>query len=248
MTGARGLLGSVLLRIGAEVVGDLALDVTDPDAVERILRELRPRAVIHCAAFTRVDACGPEHFAVNVQAAERLAQRVPTWLVSTNYVFDGPGPHAPEAPRQPVMVYGQQKAEAEDRVLAAGGHVVRTGWLFAPHGRNFPSRVPALLSKGPVQALEDWPVQPTWAADLAAYLLTLPQGVTHAIGGEQTTWADFARACATKMGLPPSRVQGRDRIPGMGPRPEDARLVGHLLPGFSERLEQLLGPLGQSAE
>lgn len=248
MTGARGLLGSVLLRIGAEVVADGTLDVTDADAVDRILRDVRPRAVIHCAAFTRVDACGPAHFGVNVGAPQRFAERVPTWLVSTNYVFDGPGPHAPGDPRRPCMPYGEQKAQAEDRVLAAGGHVVRSGWIYAPHGHNFPSRLPALLRQGPVKALEAWPVQPTWAADLAAYLLTLPTGLTHAIGGEQTTWADFARACAAKMGLPPSRVQGLDRIPGMGPRPQDARLVGHLLPGFTERLEQLLGPLGQSAQ
>lgn len=238
------MLGSVLLRIGAEVVGDVPLDVTDTDAVDRILRELRPRAVIHCAAFTRVDACGPEHAAVNVRAPEAFARRVPTWLVSTNYVFDGQGPHSPQSPRRPCMVYGGQKAEAEDRVLAAGGHVVRTGWLYAPHGRNFPSRLPALLSMGPVLALEGWPVQPTWTADLAAYLLTLPPGVTHAIGGEQTTWADFARACAARMGLPSARVQGVEQIPGMGPRPADARLKGHLLPGFTQRLEEFLGAAG----
>ena len=241
VTGADGLLGSALLRIGAAGQGRVHLDVTDTEAVDRMLRIHRPRAVIHCAAFTHVDACGPEHWAVNVGAAKALASRVPTWLVSSNYVFDGAGPHSPSSPRCPCMRYGAQKAAAEDAVLAHGGHVVRTGWLFGPQGRNFPSQLPELLAAGPVQALEHWPVQPTWADDLAAYLMTLPQGVSHAVGEEETTWADFARACAAKMGLPAERVQGVSRIQGMGPRPQDARLLGHALPGWTQRLEQLLG-------
>ena len=240
VTGAGGLLGSALLRIGAVGQDRVHLDVTDPAAVDEMLRIHRPRAVIHCAAFTRVDACGPEHWGVNVEAAERLAERVPTWLVSTNYVFDGPGPHGPSSPRSPRMCYGHQKAAAEDAVLAHGGHVVRTGWLFGPQGRNFPSRLPELLRAGPVQALERWPVQPTWADDLAGYLMTLPQGVSHAVGGEQTTWADFARACAAKMGLPPERVVGVSEVTSMGPRPQDARLEGHTLPGWAQRIEQLI--------
>lgn len=227
------------MRIGAE--GQGRLDVTDTEAVERMIGTHRPRAVIHCAAFTRVDACGPEHWEVNVAAALTLARRVPTWLVSSNYVFDGPGPHSPSSPRSPAMRYGIQKAAAEDAVLAHGGHVVRTGWLFGPQGGNFPSRLPELLAAGPVQALEHWPVQPTWADDLAAYLVTLPQGVGHAIGGEQTTWANFARACAAKMGLPADRVIGVSEVRGMGPRPQDARLAGHMLPGWTQRLEALIG-------
>lgn len=214
--------------------------------MDRMLRVQRPRAVIHCAAFTRVDACGPEYWALNVESARYLAERVPTWLVSTNYVFDGPGPHGPNSPRCPRLRYGVQKAAAEDAVLAHGGHVVRTGWLFGPQGRNFPSRLPELLRAGPIQALEDWPVQPTWAADLAAYLMTLPEGVSHAIGGEQTTWADFARTCAEKMGLPAERVLGVSEVIGMGPRPQDARLHGHALPGWTQRLDELLGALGQA--
>ena len=240
VTGAGGLLGSALLRSGAAGQGRVHLDVTDTDAVERMIGTHRPRAVIHCAAFTHVDACGPEHWAVNVTAAETLAARVPTWLVSSNYVFDGPGPHSPSSPRCPCLRYGVQKAAAEDAVLAHGGHVVRTGWLFGPGGTNFPSRLPELLAAGPVQALESWPVQPTWADDLAAYLMTLPKGVTHAVGGEQTTWADFSRALAVKMGLPADRVLGVSKVKSMGPRPQDARLLGHALPGWPQRIDPLL--------
>ena len=233
------MLGSALRSLGAIGLPRERLDVTRPQDWESVLAHTRPDAVIHCAALTQVDACAvdPRAWSLNVESAAWIAARVETWLVSTNYVFDGPGPHAPQDPREPAMAYGVQKAAAEDAVLAAGGHVVRTGWLYGPGGRNFPSRLPELLLRGPVQALEGWPVQPTWAPDLAEHLLTLPKGVSHAIGAEQTTWADFARAVCPRLGVPVSRVVGVNAIRGMGPRPADARLSGHLLPGFSRRLD-----------
>jgi dTDP-4-dehydrorhamnose reductase len=234
------LLGSALVRLGAHGVDRAALDVCEPTQVDTVLSQVQPDAVIFCAAMTDVDRCAtdPGAWAVNVDAPAALAARVPTWLVSSNYVFDGPGPHRPMDARRPVGAYGRQKAAAEDAVLAAGGHVVRTGWLFGPGGRNFPSRLPALLRAGSVTALERWPVQPTWAPDLAAHLITLPTGVTHAIGEETTTWADAARRVCGALGLPPDRVQGVSAIPGLGPRPSDARLAPAALPGWSTHIAE----------
>jgi dTDP-4-dehydrorhamnose reductase len=239
VTGAGGLVGRALVRRGARGLTRRALDVTDAAATARILAAEAPDAVIFCAALADVDACAsdPRARAVNVEAPAAWARRVPTWLVSTNYVFDGPGPHAPGAPRRPVNAYGRQKAEAEDAVLAAGGHVVRTGWVFGPGGRNFPSRIFSLLRAGPVTALAGWPVQPTWVDDLAARLLALPQGVSHAISGEETTWLDFALAARDLLGEGEVRAAGA--LP-VGPRPSDARLAGADLPGWSGRLPLLL--------
>ena len=123
-------------------------------------------------------------------------------------------------------------------MLAAGGHVVRTGWVFGRGGRNFPSSIFELLRAGPVRALRGWPVQPTWVGDLADRLLTLPRGVTHAIGGEETTWYEFARAAEGLLGLR-DRVRPQDALP-TGPRPEDARLQPADLPGWRGRLPRLL--------
>ena len=240
VTGSDGMLGSALVAIGASGYPRRFLDVTDTATSAAVLEREQPDAVLFCAAQATVDACGPQTEAVNVQAPAWWARRVPTWLVSTNYVFDGPGPHAPGDPRRPCNPYGEQKARAEDAVLQAGGHVVRTGWLFAPGGRNFPSRLPELLTAGPVTALEGWPVQPTFAPDLARHLMSLPQGVSHAIGSGETTWADFARELARRMGLPPSRVRGVRRLEGVGPRPSDARLSPAELPSWQDRLEELL--------
>ena len=240
VTGAGGLLGSALRRHGARGWDRAALDVTDEAAVEAVLEQHQPRAVIFCAALAKVDACAtdPCARAVNVEAPISMARKVPTWLVSTNYVFDGPGPHRPGDARSPVNAYGRQKVEAEDGVLEAGGHVVRTGWLFGPRGRNFPSRIFELLRAGPVTALEGWPVQPTWADDLAEHLVGLPEGVSHAIGSGETTWADFARRAEALLGLD-GRVRGATSL-DIGPRPSDARLAPATLPSWELRLPTLL--------
>lgn len=241
VTGAGGLLGSALGRLGLTALDRRALDVTDAAARERTLDRHRPDAVIFCAALTDVDRCAtdPAAYRLNVEAPAAWARRAPLWLVSTNFVFDGPGPHPPDEPPRPCNPYGRQKAEAEAAVRAAGGHVVRTGWLFGPGGRNFPSRLPEALRAGPVRALEGWPVQPTWADDVAGALAALPEGVSHAIGSEETTWAEFAEAAAALMGLT-GRVR---RVPGvgLGPRPADARLTPATLPGWRARLPLLIG-------
>ena len=158
-----------------------------------------------------------------------------TWLVSSNYVFDGPGPHAPQDPRSPVNAYGRQKVEAEDGVLAAGGHVLRTGWLFGAGGRNYGSRLREALAQGPVRALEGWPVQPTWVDDVAEVLLQRPRGVTHAISSEITTWAEVADEAALRWGGQVERVR---ELP-VGPRPTDATLSPATLPAWHRRLGEL---------
>lgn len=239
VTGAGGLVGSALVRSGARGRTRRQLDVTDAAAVDAMLSRLQPDAVVFCAAIADVDRCAtdPSAHAVNVAAPIAMAQRVPTWLVSTNYVFDGPGPHGPDAPRLPANAYGRQRREAEDGVLAAGGHVVRTGWVYGSGGRNFPSRLAELLRAGPVTALEDWPVQPTFVDDLAARLMQLRPGITHAIGAETTTWAEVARAVAGRVGGTVRGVASLD----LGPRPSDARLTPADLPGWTRRLEALTG-------
>ncbi|HJN73826.1 MAG TPA: NAD(P)-dependent oxidoreductase [Myxococcota bacterium] len=239
-TGAAGLLGSALVRNGARGLDRHALDVTDEAQVDAILQAHEPDAVLFCAAFSRVDACAthPGARAVNVEAPIAMARRVPTWLVSSNYVFDGPGPHGIDSPRSPVNAYGRQKREAEDGVLAAGGHVVRTGWLFGPGGDNFPSRIGELLLAGEVRALAGWPVQPTWADDVAMAMMQLPPGVSHLIGSGETTWYRFACRAQELLGLS-DRVRRVDSL-DIGPRPSDARLEPAKLPSWQSRLPLLL--------
>jgi len=249
--GAGGLLGRHLLALGAYGPDRAACDVTSARDRTRILETHRPRAVIYCAAQAEVDAC--EHDAasrdVNALAPAAWAREVELWYVSSNYVFSGPGPHAPHGPTDPLQAYGRQKLEGETGVLAAGGHVVRTGWLFGAGGTNFLSRLPQLLASGPVQAFADSAIQPTWAGDLAALLLSQPRGVTHAVGTEQTTFAGAARCLATLMGLQ-DRVSDHPGPMGVlpAPRPADARLTPATLPGWSSRMGLLAKGAMLSAE
>lgn len=243
VTGGGGLLGGAVGRLGALALSRDALDVTDRAASEAVLATRQPEAVVFCAAITDVDRCAhdPRARAVNVDAPAWWARQVPVVLVSTNYVFSDGGPHEPSDPLDPVNAYGRQKAEAEEAVLAAGGAVVRTGWLYGTEGRNFPSTLGAALRAGPVTAIDDWPVQPTWADDLALTLLTLPSGLSHAVGADTGTWAEIATAVAAHQGLI-DRVRPTPLAAlGLGPRPRDARLAPALLPGWRARMDQLAG-------
>ncbi len=239
VTGGSGLVGRALAARGATALGRPALDVTDERARDEILTAHAPDAVIFCAAMTEVDRCAtdPLSEAINVAAPAAWAREVPVWFVSSNFVFSGPGPHAPDAVVRPVNAYGRQKARAEEAVLAAGGHVVRTGWVYGHGGRGWASRLPAL--EGTWRAIDDWPVQPTWADHLADALLLLPTGITHLIGRDETTWKGFARAVSAELGR--GRVEGVSLAAlSLGPRPDDARLEPASLPGFREAVPQWL--------
>ncbi len=248
VTGAGGCVGGAIrargLRPGIEVrtLTRRELDVTDEVATDRLLDAWQPDAVIFCAAVTDVDRCAvdPAAEAVNVHAPARWARRVPTWLLSTNYVFDGPGPHLPSSPRHPGGAYARQKCAAEDAVLAAGGHVVRVGWIVGPGGRTFPSRLAARLRAGEtVRATADRIVQPTWSEDLAEALLDLPPGVTHRIGAAETTWFALATEVQRTVGRGAVLPVSTASLNLPEPRPVDARLAPATLPPWTERLEAI---------
>jgi dTDP-4-dehydrorhamnose reductase len=241
--GAGGLVGSHAAALGGVALDRAACDVTSTAARERALREHRPDLVLYCAAYASVDGCehDPESWAVNRHAPAAWAREIPFWYVSTNYVFSGLGPHAPSSPTAPLQAYGRQKVQAEQAVLEAGGHVVRTGWVFGVGGRNFLSTLPQQLRRGPVRAYGGVPIQPTWAGDLAQRLLALPRGLSHAVGAEETTFAGAARTVAAAMGL----AERVDEVPGPAgeleaDRPLDARMVPADLPGWSQRWRELL--------
>ena len=247
VVGAEGLVGRAVLRAAGAPgeaaghtwlgLGRSACDVTDAAARDSVLRAHRPDAVLFCAAFTDVDraAGDPRAEAVNVHAPAAWAREVETWFLSSNFVFDGPGPHPPDEAPRPGSVYARQKVAAEAAVLGAGGHVVRVGWVYGPGGRTFASTLPARLAAGErVRAIHDLVVQPTHADDVAASLLTLPRGVTHLAGRDETTWYGYALAVQAALGrggVEPVRAAEL----GLGPRPRDARLAPATLPGCWSR-------------
>lgn len=249
VTGGEGLVGRALRARGPlhghQVIAlpRSACDVTDPAARDAALATYRPDAVVFCAAFTDVDRCAtePRSHAVNAEAPAAWAARAPVLFVSSNFVFDGWGPHPPGRAPTPRGVYATQKAEAERGVLAAGGAVARVGWVYGPGGRTFGSRLAARLRAGEtVRAIADAVVQPTWSEDLADALLALPTGVTHHVGRGEASWYAFALAARARVGrgeVVPVRIA---ELGLAEPRPRDARLSPATLPPWWERMDALV--------
>jgi dTDP-4-dehydrorhamnose reductase len=163
-----------------------ALDITDGEMVYDVLDRLRPEAVINTAAWTDVDGCELDierAYAANARGPANLAvgcRRVGASLVtvSTDYVFDGAkmGFYTQRDNPRPLSVYGQAKLEGERTAQAANARtmIVRTGWVFGEHGRNFLSVIGEKLQRGEtVTAISDAFGTPTYARDLARRLREL---------------------------------------------------------------------------
>lgn len=229
VTGAAGQLGhDVMLELsarGLEAVGSdipaaptmpgfpwAAMDITDADAVEKTLTDLRPDAVIHCAAWTAVDAAEdeenqPKVRAINAQGTANLAKACKKidckmLYISTDYVFNGQGetPWQPDCTDYaPLSVYGQTKLDGEKAVAETleKFFVVRIAWVFGLNGKNF---VKTMLNVGKkydtVRVVNDQIGTPTYTPDLARLLadmiVTDKYGYYHATNeGGYISWYDF---------------------------------------------------------
>jgi dTDP-4-dehydrorhamnose reductase len=223
VTGAGGLLGGQVSRhlheqgVTVHACRRAELDVTDADAVTRVIQEVKPQAVVHCAAFTNVDACETEQdgaWAVNAQApgyVARAAGEVGAEVVaiSTDYVFDGRKgkSYTEEDKPNPIQVYGRSKLAGEEQVRWAceRHYIVRSAWIYGPGGRNFFSRVPELLTAGEsIRAVTDQTGSPTYAPDLAlaigVILGTQAYGTYHVTNAGACTFAEFCRRALDRRG------------------------------------------------
>jgi dTDP-4-dehydrorhamnose reductase len=214
ITGAGGQLARELVRavpagVEPKAVSRSECDITDPQAVDRVLTSFRPDVVINAAAYTAVDAAEEARdvaFRVNAQGAEhvaRSAERAGARLVhiSTDYVFDGDRstPYPPDASPNPLNVYGQSKLEAERLVMSAAPSalVIRTGWLYSGSGKNFLTSILAALNgPRPLRVVNDQIGSPTSAPEFAAAIWKTLQseisGVYHWSNLGAASWYDFA--------------------------------------------------------
>lgn len=222
ITGGEGQLGTELIAQaashGSEVLAPTLaeMDLTRRGQIDRFWNEFKPAAVINAAAYTAVDRAETEPelaFAVNAEAPARIAQRcarerIPLIHISTDYVFDGlkGAPYLEEDPVAPLGVYGRSKAEGEAAVRggAAQHLIVRTAWLYSPHGANFVKTVMRLVAeRDELRVVDDQLGSPTSAADLAEAVLQLagrlkkdaaiPWGTYHYCGSGVTSWYGLAR-------------------------------------------------------
>lgn len=191
----------------------VSLDITDDAAVDRVLQEIKPDCVCHCAAWTAVDAAEePENkdkvFAVNVDGTRNLARVCQAldakfMYISTDYVFNGQGTEPWKADSQafaPLNVYGKSKLYGELAVkeLLTKYFIVRIAWVFGLNGNNF---VKTMLKVGKthdtLRVVNDQIGTPTYTADLARLLVDMLEtekyGTYHATNeGGYISWYDFA--------------------------------------------------------
>ncbi|MEW9669185.1 dTDP-4-dehydrorhamnose reductase [Ammoniphilus sp. 3BR4] len=244
VTGAKGQLGTDLVHILTkkhhEVIGfsHAELDITDMDSVFKALTQIKPDAVIHTAAYTKVDEAESKAdfaFSVNgfgtrnvVIAAQEVGAKF--CYISTDYVFNGNNnrPYQEHDIPSPLSVYGKSKYVGEEYVktLSSRYFIVRTSWVYGAHGENF---VKTMLrfskERNELGVVHDQTGSPTYAVDLAHFLCSLTQtknyGIYHATNTGMCTWYEFAKAIFEEAGIPiklnPIRTED---FPGPAIRPK----------------------------
>lgn len=232
ITGANGQLGRELqLRLSDRddfemLVTDVdELDITDVDAIDAYFASHAIDCVVNCAAYTAVDAAED-----NVELCRRLNATAPTLLaracarkgarmihISTDYVLGGDGhrPYREDDEPHPLGVYGLTKLEGERGVIEAlpDAVILRTAWLYSPHGKNF---VKTMLKLGrtleTLRVVVDQVGTPTYALDLAdciVAVLTTTEwhpGIYHVSDEGAISWYDFTMAIHRLAGITECRV------------------------------------------
>ncbi|HAM00942.1 MAG TPA: dTDP-4-dehydrorhamnose reductase [Acidimicrobiaceae bacterium] len=248
-----------------------SLDVSDRAQVAEAFEQLRPDVVVHCAAWTAVDACEADPgraFAVNAMGTRHVVEaagrhRAHVVYVSTDYVFDGTSerPYVEWDRPNPLSVYGRSKLGGELE-LGADATVVRTSWVCGYHGSNMVRTVLRLMAQpGPLRFVDDQRGSPAFTADLAVALAEVSRarlpGVFHLTNQGETTWFDFAAAVVEAAGGDAGRVEPITTAeldpPRPAPRPANSvldnlawRCLGaEQLPAWQDGLGRLVAALGE---
>ena len=271
VTGAAGQLGhdvmDELKKRGHEGIGvDVQeMDVTDAEKVRQVITAADVDAVIHCAAYTAVDAAEDNAELcrkINADGTEHIARvcrdlDLKMMYISTDYVFDGTGtrPWEPDDERHPLNVYGQTKYEGELAVeeLVEKFFTVRIAWVFGVAGKNFINTMLRLgAERGAVSVVDDQVGSPTYTYDLARLLVDMIQtdryGRYHATNEGLCSWYEFAKEIFRQVGMDEVQVTpvGSSEFPAKATRPSNSRMSKEKLTenGF-ERLPAWQDALGR---
>jgi dTDP-4-dehydrorhamnose reductase len=194
------------------------LDITNEKAVKAYFEEVKPDALLHCAAYTNVDAAeedketaynvnalGPKYLA---QAASKVGAKMV--YVSTDYVFDGTAaePYEVDHPTHPLGVYGETKFAGEEFVKEYLDRyfIVRTAWVFGINGNNFVKTMLRLAEdRDELGVVHDQVGSPTYTVDLARFMIDLVEsdkyGVYHATNEGVCSWYEFAVEIFNQRGV-----------------------------------------------
>ena len=276
VTGVKG-------QLGHDVMDELALrgiegfgvdveemDITDRTACETVISQEKPDAVIHCAAYTAVDAAEDNLELcrkINAEGTRNIARvckamDIKMMYISTDYVFNGGGqrPWEPDDHREPLNVYGLTKYEGEIAVEQniQKYFIVRIAWVFGVNGKNFIKTMLRLgKEKGAVSVVNDQIGSPTYTYDLARLLVDMIQtdkyGRYHATNEGLCSWYEFACEIFRQAGMDEVKVTpvDSDGFPAKAKRPSNSRMSKEKLtengferlPSWQNALERYLKAL-----
>lgn len=289
LTGVSGQVGhalsSQLLDLNLVTLSRNELDLSDADAIRRVLREVSPDIIINPAAFTAVDKAELEPdlaYAINVTAPRVMAEeaaKLGSALIhfSTDYVFDGnqEKSYTERDPANPTNVYGKTKLAGEEAIRNVGIPflILRTSWVYGPHGKNFLKTILHLASeKEHLGIVSDQIGSPTSSLSIAAALNQLLRlwntekasdtGIYHFTNAGSTSWYGFAceiikqyevmhKQPALKTAVHNIKALSSAEYPTLATRPANSCLdntklkktFGIELPSWQDGLQQVLQDL-----
>lgn len=275
VTGTKGQLGYDVVnelekRGHTAVAVDIEeMDITDAVSGERVIAEAEVEAVIHCAAYTAVDAAEDNVEIcrrVNAEGTENIAKvckklDLKMIYISTDYVFDGEGerPWEPDDERHPLNVYGQTKYEGELAVekYLEKYFIVRIAWVFGVNGKNFIKTMLKLSeTHEELNVVDDQVGSPTYTYDLAVLLVDMVEsdkyGRYHATNEGLCTWYEFAKEIFRQAGVEVKvNPVTSDMFPAKAKRPKNSRMSKekldangfHRLPTWQDALERYLSEI-----
>jgi dTDP-4-dehydrorhamnose reductase len=229
--GAYGMLGHALQEVfpQAQCIGHHDVDITDENAIMKLMKRERPAIVINAAAYTDVDGCEDNReyaFSVNGIGPGNIAKaciEIEALLVhfSTDYIFDGTKTEYREDDRpNPINAYGESKLLGEVSIAKnlENYRIIRTSWMYGSHGKNFVDTILTLSQQIPVvRVVNDQVGKPTYNVDLAnkvPEIISCNPGMYHITNDGQCSWYEFA--CAF---IPNAAPCSTDEFPRKAKRP-----------------------------
>lgn len=249
VTGANGQLGNCMCKAAKNstdnyIFTDVAeLDITDADAVKKMISDKDIKVIINCAAYTNVEKAEIDReFAetLNARAVRNLADALKdnegTLIhISTDYVFGGSvgnTPRTEDEPVNPTGVYGLTKLHGEQQIAESGvkALIFRTAWLYSEYGKNFVKTMMGLTSSKPqLKVVFDQVGTPTYAQNLADAIFHIVEhrltdeneGIYHYSNEGVCSWYDFTKAIASITGNKDCDIQPchSDEFPSPVTRP-----------------------------
>lgn len=235
ITGSKGMLAKTLVPVLSEEHNIFALsredlDITNREAVQRVIKDLSPDIIINCAAYTKVDKAEEEKekaFLINAIGVQNLASIcsdlvIPLCHISTDYVFDGTknSPYTPFDSTNPINTYGESKRAGEQYIqwILNKFYIIRTSWLYGEGGNNFVYTILRLAKeRKELRVVSDQIGSPTSTSTLSEAIKRLIRtdayGIYHFTDDSEggISWFDFAKEIlnirSIKVDLLPIRTE-----------------------------------------